>query len=133
MIRIWSLYRGIDGADIQRQQEECREYAAQQGWKIKKEFCEFKGNMREHTDSLIDLHEAAKKGEFDILLVSRYNIIERLTGETPMAVLWFEKNGIEVISTFEEERNFNEELEEVLNNLDRYGRKSIFEYKMGQA
>lgn len=126
MKRIYCLYRGIDGADIKRQQEECREYAAQQGWTIKKEFCEFKGNMREHTDSLIDIHEAAEKCEFDILLVSHYNIIERLTGETPMVVLWFEKHGIEVISTFDEERNFNEELEEVLNNLDKYGRVSIF-------
>lgn len=126
MKKVFCLYRGMDGADIQRQQDECREYAAQQGWTIKKEFCEFKENMREHTDSPIDLHEAAEKDEFDILLVSHYNIIERLTGETPMAALWFEKNGIEVISTFEEERNSNEELEEVLNNLDKCGRKSIF-------
>lgn len=31
MRRIYCLYRGIDGADIQRQQEECRKYANEHG------------------------------------------------------------------------------------------------------
>ncbi len=108
MKKVFCLYRGMDGADIQKQQDECREYAARQGWTIKKEFCEVKGNMREHTDSLIDLHDAAERRTFDILLVAGYEHIGRLKDETPAAVYWFENAGVKVISTKNESREFIE-------------------------
>lgn len=91
MRRIYCLYRGIDGADIQRQQEECRKYANEHGWFIFKEFCEFVDNARDNTDALIDLSNAAQKSKFDILLVAEYQNIGRIEEETPIAVFCLEK------------------------------------------
>lgn len=108
MRRIYCLYRGIDGADIQRQQEECRKYANEQGWFIFKEFCEFVDNARDNTDALIDLDNAAKKSKFDILLVAEYKNIGRIEEETPIAVFCLEKQGIEVISAKSESKDFIE-------------------------
>ncbi len=109
MRRIYCLYRGIDGADIQRQQEECRKYANEHGWFIFKEFCEFVGNARDNTDALIDLDNAAQKSKFDILLVAEYQNIGRIEEETPIAVFCLEKNGVEVISAKSESKGFIEQ------------------------
>ena len=72
MRRIYCLYRGIDGADIQSSSDLCRKYANEHGWFIFKEFCEFVDNARDNTDALIDLSNAAQKSKFDILLVAEY-------------------------------------------------------------
>lgn len=109
MRRIYCLYRGIDGADIQRQQEACRKYANEHGWFIFKEFCEFVDNARDNTDALIDLSNAAQKSKFDILLVAEYKNIGRIEKETPIAVFCLEKNGVEVISAKSESKDFIEQ------------------------
>lgn len=108
MKKVFCLYRGIDGADIKRQQDECREYAVQQGWKIKKEFCEFKYNMREDTDSLIDLRNAAEREYFNVLLVSECKNIGRIEEESSLVVAWLENIGVEVVSVSEDTEDYLE-------------------------
>ncbi|MCI8521498.1 MAG: recombinase family protein [Clostridia bacterium] len=116
MKRIYCLYRGIDGADIQRQQEECRKYADEHGWFIFKEFCEFLDNARDTTDALIDLDNAAHKNKFDILLVAEYENIGRIEQETPIAVFCLEKQGIEVVSVKSESKDFIEQGKDMYKN-----------------
>lgn len=120
MIRIWSLYRGKDGADIYRQQCECREFAKQQGWNIAKEFCEFRDNMRNSTDSLVDLRVGAERKEFDVLLVSQYDNLGRVEGETPLVACWFGREGIEVVSTQNECENPIETAKMIFENFPEY-------------
>lgn len=117
MIRIWSLYRGEDGADIHKQQCECREFANQQGWSIAKEFCEFKDNIRYDTDSLIDLRAGAERKEFDVLLVSQYDNLGRVKEESSVAAFWFEREGIEIMSAANESKEFIETGKIILENF----------------
>lgn len=108
MKKVYCLYRGKDGADIYRQQCECRELAKQQGWNIIKEFCEFSDNISNDTDSLIDLRDGAERKEFEVLLVSQYNNLGRVKEESSVAAFWFEREGIEVMSTQNESKEFIE-------------------------
>lgn len=107
--------------DIPMQKEECREFAAQQGWIIGKEFLEkgvsgFKVSA-ENRDAIQDLKAAAIRGEFQILLVFMFDRIGRIDDETPFVVEWFVKHGIQVWSTQEGEQRFENHVDKLMNYI----------------
>ena len=107
--------------DIPMQKEECREFAARQGWIIGKEFLEkgvsgFKVSA-EKRDAIQDLKAAAVRGEFQILLVFMFDRIGRIDDETPFIVEWFVKHGIQVWSTQEGEQKFETHVDKLLNYI----------------
>ena len=87
--------------DIPMQRQACREFAEQMGWQMGKEFEEkgVSGSKVSATkrDAIIDLKEAALKGEFQVLLVFMFDRLGRIDDETPFVLEWFVKNGIEVV------------------------------------
>lgn len=113
MKKVYCLYRvstthqveysqNSDG-DIPMQKTACHEFAEKQGWMIVKEFYEkgisgYKVSANDR-DAIQDLKKAAEKGEFDILLVFKFDRLGRIESETPFILEWFVARGIEVWST----------------------------------
>ena len=97
MKRVYCLYRvstkkQVDKAkdDIPMQRIACQEFAKQQNWVIEKEFMEkgvsgFKVSA-EDRDAIVELKEAAARGEFDVLLVYMFDRLGRRDDETPFVV-----------------------------------------------
>lgn len=107
--------------DIPMQRLSCHEFAQKQGWVITKEYEEkgisgFKVSANDR-DAIQDLKEAAKKKQFEVLLVFMFDRIGRIDDETPFVVEWFVKNGIEVWSVKEGEQRFDSHVDKLTNYL----------------
>ncbi|MDL2258732.1 recombinase family protein [Eubacteriales bacterium OttesenSCG-928-K08] len=107
--------------DIPMQRLACRTFAEEQGWEIVREFEEkgvsgFKVSAKDR-DAIQDLKEAAKKNEFDILLVFMFDRIGRIDDETPFVVEWFVKHGIQVWSVKEGEQRFDNHVDKLTNHI----------------
>lgn len=128
MKKVYCLYRvstkkQVDKAkdDIPMQRIACQEFVKQQGWVIAKEFLEkgvsgFKVSA-ENRDAIVELKEAAARGEFDVLLVYMFDRLGRRDDETPFVVEWFVKQGIEVWSTQEGQQRFENQTDKLLNYI----------------
>ena len=109
------------------QKEACRNFAAQQGWEIVKEFSEkgvsgFKKSAKDR-DQIQLLQQAAAAGEFDILLVFMFDRLGRRDDETPFIVEWFSKQGVEVWSVNEGQQRFDSHVDKLMNYI-RYWQAS---------
>ena len=116
------LHRSIDNKDdIPMQRQACCEFAERMGWTVGAEF-EEKGVSgskvsADKRDAIIDLKEAAKKGEFQILLVFMFDRLGRIDDETPFVLEWFVKNGIEVWSVNEGEQKIEQHVDKLMNYI----------------
>lgn len=129
--RVWCLYRvstnqQVDHdekneADIPMQRKACHRFAEKMGWTIIHEEQEegVSGHKvrAENRDKLQIIKEAAKRKEFDILLVFMFDRIGRIADETPFVVEWFVKNGIRVWSTKEGEQRFDSHTDKLTNYI----------------
>ena len=130
--RVYTLYRvstigQVEKDDIPMQKEACRNFAAQQGWEIVKEFSEkgvsgFKKSAKDR-DQIQLLQQAAAAGEFDILLVFMFDRLGRRDDETPFIVEWFSKQGVEVWSVNEGQQRFDSHVDKLMNYI-RYWQAS---------
>lgn len=130
--RVYTLYRvstigQVEKDDIPMQKEACRNFAAQQGWEIVKEFSEkgvsgFKKSAKDR-DQIQLLQQAAAAGEFDILLVFMFDRLGRRDDETPFIVEWFTKQGVEVWSVNEGQQRFDSHVDKLMNYI-RYWQAS---------
>jgi len=116
------LYRSVDNKDdIPMQRKACREFADKMGWVVGAEF-EEKGVSgskisANNRDAIIDLKDAAKKGEFQVLLVFMFDRLGRIDDETPFVLEWFVKNGIKVWSVNEGEQKIEQHVDKLLNYI----------------
>ena len=116
------LYRSPDNKDdIPMQRQACREFAEKMGWVVGAEY-EEKGVSAskvsaEKRDAIIDLKEAARKGEFQVLLVFMFDRLGRIDDETPFVLEWFVKNGIEVWSVNEGEQKIEQHVDKLMNYI----------------
>lgn len=107
--------------DIPMQKQECRRFAADNGWMINQEFYEkgvsgFKVSS-ENRDAIQDIKAAATRKEFDVLLVFMFDRLGRRDDETPFVVEWFAKQGIEVWSTKEGQQRFDTHVDKLMNYI----------------
>lgn len=109
--------------DIPMQRTACHEFAScKDDWVIEKEFLE-KGVSGKKVsaydrDAIKDLKEAALNDEFDVLLLWKFDRLGRIEEETPFVLKWFvEKGGVEVWSTIEGQRKFENSMDKLLNYL----------------
>ena len=101
--RVYCLYRvstkgQVEKDDIPMQKQRCREFAAEKGWTIAREFSEkgvsgFKVSARDR-DAIQEIQRDAAQDKFDILLVFMFDRLGRKEDETPFVVEWFVQNGI---------------------------------------
>lgn len=129
---VYCLYRvstkgQVEKDDIPMQKQCCREFAAQQGWTILKEFSEkgvsgFKTSVKDR-DAIQEIQQDAAEGKFDILLVYMFDRLGRRDDETPFVVEWFVRNGIQVWSTVEGEQRFDNHVDKLMNYI-RYWQAS---------
>jgi DNA invertase Pin-like site-specific DNA recombinase len=101
------------------QRIECQRFANTNKWRIDKEYYE-KGVSgykvsADDRDAIQELLEAAKRREFDILLVFKFDRIGRIEDETPFLVQTFVKLGIEVWSAVEGQRTFDNHVDTLTN------------------
>jgi DNA invertase Pin-like site-specific DNA recombinase len=68
-------------------------------------------------DAIIDLKEAARKGEFQVLLIFMFDRLGRIDDETPFVLEWFVKNGIEVWSVNEGEQKIEQHVDKLMNYI----------------
>lgn len=130
--RVYCLYRvstkgQVEKDDIPMQKDYCRDFAANQGWKITKEFSEkgvsgFKVSAKDR-DAIQEIQQAASLKKFDILLVFMFDRLGRREDETPFVVEWFAKNGIEVWSAKEGQQRFDTHVDKLTNYI-RYWQAS---------
>ena len=129
MKKVYCLYRvstkqQVDKVkdDIPMQRIACQEFAERQGdWIIEKEFLEkgisgFKVSANDR-DAIVELKEAAAKGEFDVLLVYMFDRIGRREDETPFVVENLVRQGVEVWSTQEGQQKFENHTDKLLNYI----------------
>lgn len=125
--RVYTLYRvstlgQVEKDDIPMQKEYCRDFIAEHhDWRLVKEVFEkgvsgFKKSAKER-DAILDIQQAAIKGEFDVLLVYMFDRLGRRDDETPFIVEWFVNNGIEVWSAKEGQRRFETHVDKLLNYI----------------
>ena len=108
--KVYCLYRvstkgQVEKDDIPMQKQRCREFAAEKGWNIVREFAEkgvsgFKVSAKDR-DAIQEIQRDAAQQKFDILLVFMFDRLGRKEDETPFVVEWFVQNGIEVWSAEE--------------------------------
>lgn len=131
MKKVYCLYRvstthqveysqNTDG-DIPMQKTACHEFADRQGWTIFKEFYEkgvsgYKVSANDR-DAIQDLKKAAEKGEFEILLVFKFDRLGRIESETPFILEWFVAHGIEMWSTKEGQQKIETRTDKLINFL----------------
>lgn len=123
---VYCLYRvstkgQVDHDDIPMQRTACRAFAEKMGWTVCKEFYEkgvsgYKVSAEER-DAIQDLKIAAKKREFDILLVFMFDRLGRIPNETPFVLEWFVKMGIEVWSAKEGQQTFDTDIDYLMNYI----------------
>ena len=123
---VYCLYRvstkgQVDHDDIPMQRTACRAFAEKMGWTVCKEFYEkgisgYKVSAQER-DAIQDLKVAAKKREFDILLVFMFDRLGRIPNETPFVLEWFVKTGIEVWSAKEGQQTFDSDVDYLMNYI----------------
>lgn len=123
---VYCLYRvstkgQVDHDDIPMQRTACRAFAEKMGWTVCKEFYEkgvsgYKVSAQER-DAIQDLKTAAKKREFDILLVFMFDRLGRIPNETPFVLEWFVKTGIEVWSAKEGQQTFDTDVDYLMNYI----------------
>ena len=123
---VYCLYRvstkgQVDHDDIPMQRTACRAFAEKMGWTVCKEFYEkgvsgYKVSAEER-DAIQDLKIAAKKREFDILLVFMFDRLGRIPNETPFVLEWFVKMGIEVWSAKEGQQTFDTDVDYLMNYI----------------
>ena len=132
MKKVYCLYRvstmhqveySHDGdGDIPMQKTACHEFASRQDqWVITKEFYE-KGISgykvsAEDRDAIQDLKRAAEQGEFDVLLVFKFDRLGRIESETPFILEWFVSHGIEMWSTKEGQQKIETRTDKLINFL----------------
>lgn len=126
MKKVYCLYRVssknvVEKNDIPMQRIECEKFAEEKGWYIAQEFVEngvsgfaVSGEKR---DAIVNLKAAAKKKEFDVLLVFMFDRLGRKKDETPFIVEWFFKQGIEVWSVLEGEQRFDYHVDSLINYI----------------
>ena len=105
--RVYSLYRvstkgQVEKDDIPMQKQRCREFAAEKGWNIVREFSEkgvsgFKVSAKDR-DAIQEIQKDAAQKKFDVLLVFMFDRLGRKEDETPCVVERVVQNGIEVWS-----------------------------------
>ncbi|MGN0181249.1 MAG: recombinase family protein [Candidatus Ornithomonoglobus sp.] len=122
MKQVICLYRGATAEETEKQKTACHIYAGLQGWDIRKEYFGFGRNQAADPDALTAVRNAALNREFDTLLVYEYNNIGRFEQETPMAISWFIQNNIDVVSVKHENRDFENEVLQIIkqNNISIY-------------
>jgi DNA invertase Pin-like site-specific DNA recombinase len=130
--RVYCLYRvstkgQVEKDDIPMQKECCRDFAANQGWEIVREFSEkgvsgFKVSAK-NRDAIREIQEAATLKKFDVLLVFMFDRLGRREDETPFVVEWFARNGIEVWSAKEGQQRFDTHVDKLTNYI-RYWQAS---------
>ena len=126
MEKVYCLYRvstkgQVEQNDIPMQKKECHAFAEEMGWTICKEFLEkgvsgFKVSI-EDRDAIQELKAAAKKREFDILLVFMFDRLGRIRNETPFVLEWFVNHGIQVWSAKEGQQKFDSDADYLLNYI----------------
>ncbi|OGO84914.1 MAG: hypothetical protein A2Y22_07095 [Clostridiales bacterium GWD2_32_59] len=125
--RVACLYRvstmaQVEENDIPMQKNACREFISKmEGWELYKEYLErgvsgYK-NKSEDRDVLMEVKEAGRNKEFDVLLVFMFDRLGRLDNETPFVVKWFVDNGVAVWSVREGERRFDNHIDSLMNYI----------------
>ena len=130
--RVYSLYRvstkgQVEKDDIPMQKQRCREFAAEKGWNIVREFSEkgvsgFKVSAKDR-DAIQEIQKDAAQKKFDVLLVFMFDRLGRKEDETPFVVEWFVQNGIEVWSAEEGQQRFDNHVDKLMNYI-RYWQAS---------
>ena len=130
--RVYCLYRvstkgQVEKDDIPMQKQRCREFAAEKGWTIAREFSEkgisgFKVSAKDR-DAIQEIQRDAAQDKFDILLVFMFDRLGRKEDETPFVVEWFVQNGIEVWSAEEGQQRFDNHVDKLMNYI-RYWQAS---------
>ena len=130
--RVYTLYRvstkgQVEKDDIPMQKQRCREFAAEKGWNIVREFAEkgisgFKVSAKDR-DAIQEIQRDAAMNKFDVLLVFMFDRLGRKEDETPFVVEWFVQNGIEVWSAEEGQQRFDNHVDKLMNYI-RYWQAS---------
>ena len=130
--RVYCLYRvstkgQVEKDDIPMQKQRCREFAAEKGWIITREFSEkgvsgFKVSAKDR-DAIQEIQRDAAQDKFDVLLVFMFDRLGRKEDETPFVVEWFVQNGIEVWSAEEGQQRFDNHVDKLMNYI-RYWQAS---------
>lgn len=130
--RVYCLYRvstkgQVEKDDIPMQKQRCREFAAEKGWNIVREFSEkgvsgFKVSAKDR-DAIQEIQKDAAQKKFDVLLVFMFDRLGRKEDETPFVVEWFVQNGIEVWSAEEGQQRFDNHVDKLMNYI-RYWQAS---------
>ena len=129
--RVATLYRvstkkqlnpSENGGDIPTQQQACKVFIANHpDWTLVKEYTEkgvsgFKVTAS-NRDVIQDARRDAERGEFDILLVFKFDRLGRLDDETPFVLQWFVKQGIEMWSVVEGQQKIEGQMDKLINFL----------------
>lgn len=124
--RVYCLYRvstlgQVEKDDIPMQKQVCREFAAEKGWEIVREFSEkgisgFKVSAHDR-DAVQEIQKDALENKFDVLLVFMFDRLGRKEDETPFVVEWFANNGIEVWSVQEGQQRFDTHVDKLMNYI----------------
>lgn len=107
------------------QRNECHNFAARMpDWVIENELYEkgvsgFKISANDR-EAMNELRKAARAKKFDVLLVFMFDRIGRRTDETPFIVKWFVDQGVEVWSTREGQRRFENHVDELMAFIDTW-------------
>ncbi len=130
--RVYCLYRvstkgQVEKDDIPMQKQRCREFAAEKGWSIAREFSEkgvsgFKVSAKDR-DAIQEIQRDAAQDKFDVLLVFMFDRLGRKEDETPFVVEWFVQDGIEVWSAEEGQQRFDNHVDKLMNYI-RYWQAS---------
>ena len=130
--KVYCLYRvstkgQVEKDDIPMQKQRCREFAAEKGWSIVREFSEkgvsgFKVSAKDR-DAIQEIQKDAAQKKFDVLLVFMFDRLGRKEDETPFVVEWFVQNGIEVWSAEEGQQRFDNHVDKLMNYI-RYWQAS---------
>jgi site-specific DNA recombinase len=128
MKKVWTLYRVStkgqvnDDNDIPMQKEACKQFiSTKEDWVFDREFYERGVSgwkvSAEDRDELIKIKNGAEKRQFDILLVFMFDRLGRKHNETPHVVEFLSKQGIEVWSVVEGQRQMNNHTDTLLNYI----------------
>lgn len=111
-----------NGGDIPTQQKACKAFIeSHPEWTLVKEYHEkgvsgFKVTAS-NRDVIQDVRRDAEKGDFDILLVFKFDRLGRLDDETPFVLQWFVKQGIEMWSVVEGQQKIEGQMDKLINFL----------------
>lgn len=120
MKRVWALYRvSTKEQNVEIQREKCREYCKKfPNWNLENELVEKLSGFKtpvEQRDTLTYLRSAAEHGEFDLLLLYRFDRLGRRKYEVAALLEYLISVGVEAWSVEEGQQKIESQGDEIAN------------------